>query len=254
MLQVNEPSLDGRASVDESPSAAGAAFDGGTEMLRRLVAEWRAARVKLGLATSATFTDVARKLDVDRGTAQRLNRVSRLAEVGAADLGHFPGVRAWNRVLAGVERVLGAEHPNYQTLSLACDHYAAWLGGSRSAAVRRFASAAPVPNGSPSHPTPTAEAAGPAAGRESARARWVDAAAEVVGYGVDVRLDLVMVRETAGDGRRDVDLSTVNVLKGCRGGPAAMPLAFTRVGYTVDHQVIQGNGGRTRGRSTSSAA
>ncbi len=202
----------------EIPQEAGDADDASV-MLNRLVAEWRLVRGKLGLGSSATVVEVAAKLKVDRGTAQRLSRISKLGNFTPAAVEFFPGVRAWNQILAGVEKVLGPEHPNYQTLSLACDHFSAWInsmGGSRSAAIRHSQQEQQAANGMfPSFPA------------ETARAQWVQASAEIFGYLIEVRMHSQLLRQTPDDPAR-MDLSSLEVLKNCRGKPHALPLAFSR--------------------------
>ena len=207
--------------------------------LASLVAEWRATRVKMGIATSATVMDVASKLGVDRGTAQRLNRVAKLTDVTPSEVGQFPGVRAWRQVLTGVERVLGADHTNYQTLSLACDHFAEWLrgtGGSRQAAARK-AEAAGNPVVTPSG---------------TARSRMVEACGEAFGYICDIRLDVQMVRESPDSSPPRLDLIMLNAAKGCHGTSAAMPLVFTRVDTPSIARKSSTNEPKTPGRFTSS--
>jgi hypothetical protein len=197
---------------------------GETEMsdspLNRLVAEWRLARSKMGLGSTATVMDVAAKLEVDRGTAQRLNRISKLEDFTSTAVEFFPGVRAWNQILAGVERVLGADHPNYQTLALACDHYSAWInskGGSRSAALRQSLQDQQETTGvMPEIPSQTA------------RAQWVQASAEIFGYLIETRMHTYLLRQTPDLSPPRMDLASLEVLKNCRGKPHALPLAWSR--------------------------
>ena len=221
--------------------------EGLTTMLRRLVAVWRATRVKLGLPMAASFTDIARRLDVDRGTAQRLNRIGKLADAGPGDLEQFPGVRAWHRVLVGAKQALGEDDLSVVALGQACEQFAEYLaaaGGSRSAVVRHLKgdggngmvpeAGQPPRDGVPLAGTVAGTSGSAAVDGGTAEARaaaWVRAAANVVGYCADVRLDVQMVRElpAPADGSpRYLELAMVNVLHGCRGRPGAMPLAFTR--------------------------
>ena len=202
--------------------------DGLGDLLRELVGGWRKARTELGLPTTASFADVAKRVNVDRGTAQRLTRLGRLLEVGPADLAQFPGARAWHRVLAGVQQELGARHPAAVGLGTACDRFAEYLAqsGGRSAAVRHLTAG----NGNGHSGGPVAPS-----DPQAARARWVDAAAESMGYLVDVRWDVQFVRESlaVADGLpRQLDVAFLNVLHHCRGRPGAMPLAFTRYART----------------------
>ncbi len=209
------------------------------ELLRRLVREWRIARSKMGLPAASSFADIARRLNVDRGTAQRLNRIGKLVDVGPADLEQFPGVRAWHSVVVGAGQALGASDPAVVALGSACEGFAAYLaaaGGSLSAVVRHLKADGSNGSGAGGGP-PAGERAVPAAGGSDAaeaipaRAAWVQAAADVMGYCIDVRVDVQLVRESAvpADGSpRELGLAMLNVLHGCRGRPGAMPLAFTR--------------------------
>jgi hypothetical protein len=195
------------------------------ETLNRLVAEWRLVRSKLGLGSSATVVEVAAKLEVDRGTAQRLSRISKLENFTPTAVEFFPGVRAWNQILAGVERILGAQHPNYQTLSLACDHYTAWInsmGGSRSAAMRQSLQDQQAATGIlPEIPSDTA------------RGQWVQASAEIFGYLIETRMHSQLLRYTPDLNPPRMDLASLEVLKNCRGKPHALPLAWSRSTFST---------------------
>lgn len=136
----------GLRGVSVDPLAPGAGVGGFREeshkllgALRRLHAEWRAAAIDLRLRNNSSYSDVIRALDVDRGTAQRLLRVLRIADVEVTDLPHFPGVRAWYRVILGVESALSPDPYRSQCLQLAVDQFAEALresGGSKQAAIR----------------------------------------------------------------------------------------------------------------------
>jgi hypothetical protein len=207
-----------------------------TSVLRRLTVDWKAAWSELGLSNATTITDVSKRLDIDRGTAQRLNRLAKWPDTSTANISQFPGVRAWQRVLAGVKSILGSEHPNYQTLSIACDDFGKWLGemgGSRSSAMRQIEAG----DGAPDPRIPRSKSA--QVQIQDARATWVEAVIESFGYSVDVRLALQMERENKTSSPSRMDLALIHVLKGCRGNLSALPISFSRAGYTGDRTEIQ---------------
>jgi hypothetical protein len=185
-------------------------------VLRRLHAEWQSAAGGLKLSASSSFSEVATRLSLDRGTAQRLVRISRIPEVEASDLSHFPGVRAWVRVVSAVEAALGESDPRSQTLALAAQHFSECLndmGGSKSAALRDLKTHPDMRDAS------------------DARAQWVNAAADIIGYSVGTRLYRQMIRKSP-DGAPSMDLATLDALHQCRGLPHASP--FVLGGYSID--------------------
>ena len=199
-------------------SSPAAPHDELAAVLDRLVSEWREARAALGLSHGAPWSQVARRLELDRGTAQRLVRMGRFAETGAEDLVHVPGPQGWQRVLAGVERALGAQHAVHRRLSAACERYGkclAALGGSKAAALRAISP-------QPGHGHPRATAA-----TQRARKRWFEAAVEGMGYRIETRIGLMIVRPCADDPER-LDLATLHAFFGCTGSRGALPFALTR--------------------------
>lgn len=185
--------------------------------LRRLRAEWKEAQQALGLKSNAPWSQIAEHIRVDRGTAQRLVRMNRLHDPVAEDLEQVPGLQGWQRVLSGVEERISAEHPAYQRLALACDHYGAALerlGGSKASAVRAVSMRDRPPR------TPTVE-------EPSGHREWLSAAADVIGYQLDTRLNLQAARPSRERPGR-LDLLTLNSFLGCVGRAGAMPFALFR--------------------------
>jgi hypothetical protein len=230
--------------------------------LRRLHAEWRAAALDLRLRNNSSYSDVIRTLDIDRGTAQRLLRVLRIPDVEATDLPHFPGVRAWYRVIHGVEAALSPDPYRSQCLQLAVDQFAEALkesGGSKQAAIREVqrgelegpgnpgspvvaqgvtgnggpypsgGGASGIPTGSTSHGV--AGQSGPFSGdRMSPRTRWVLAAADVIGYLMDYRLHMQLFQPCQGVPAK-YDFAWLDAFKSCRGTPNAAPFVIGRTNY-----------------------
>jgi hypothetical protein len=205
------------------------------EVLARLVAEWRATRRALELPPTATVQQISDRLALSWATAQRLNRLGKLVNVNVNDLEFFPGARAWDRIMQGVENVLGAQHPNYQTLALAADHFVAWItstGGSRSAAIREAAAAE----------AKIASASGELT-RQNDRELCVEAWGRIFGCISDACLNVRIARHSPGLTPPRLDLATINALKTCIGKPGAMPLAFTRSTFSIEHKQFEGHDG-----------
>ena len=206
------------------------------DALARLTAEWKSTWNQLGFSNASTIVDVAKQLEIDRGTAQRLSRIAKWPESEAANIAQFPGVRAWQRVLAGTKSALGSEHLSYQNLSLACDQFSKWLGemgGSRSSAMRQIVSGNNAGDIRFSRPESTRSQ------KLDARSSWVESVIESFGYSVDVRLALQIERESKTSSPSRMDLALIHVLKGCRGNLGALPISFSRAGYTGDRTEVQ---------------
>lgn len=189
------------------------------ESLQRLSGEWREACEALGLRSGTSWSGVAELLGLDRGTAQRLVRLGGADEVSGLDLDYVPGTAAWQKVLAGTEKQLGPDHRAQVRLALACDRFdeaLSALGGSKASAKRALASGARVGGLS-----------SVSAQRSRAKSRWVDAAAEYVGYRVEQRADITFVRRNPK--RLDkLDIAMVILFRGCTGEPWALPFTLAR--------------------------
>lgn len=194
-------------------------------VLERLVGEWREVRGVLGLRVGSSWAQLAKTLDLDRGSAQRLVRLGRAQSVTVADLELVPGTEAWQKIVRGVEAKLGEQHPLAQRLASACDRYEECLnalGGSRAAAMRILSGVASDHNDAPRHGIGMA-------GPDEARARLVEDAAAFMGYRVDTHFDLQILRLNP-DRRHRMDLAMARCFLGCEGRPGALPFAHSRHG------------------------
>lgn len=249
---VSEGTSSSRAGLGSSGSAVGGGASpqgdvgalGGGEgnpllqgVLRRLHKDWNEAALAIKLRANSSYSDIARKLSVDRGTAQRLLRLLRTSEVDTVDLQHFPGVRAWTSVLNGLEGLIGESHDKFQRLSLAVDQFGKSLrdsGGSKQAVIRdlRKGPGAEVAAGGGGAGV-AVEVQGGVGGagftgdKSDARSRWVVAAADMVGYCIDYRLHMQFLRRNPEHPSR-VDLATMDGFKGCRGVSNAAPFVIGR--------------------------
>lgn len=201
--------------------------------VHRLASEWREARSAAGIPIGAAWSKVAAALALDRGTAQRLVRLASLERFVPGDLDYVPGTAGWQKVLSGIERTLGAEHPALVRLSLACDRFEEALGhfGGSKAAAKRALDAG------------EGRAASPIAVQRAERKdAWIEAAAGYIGSRVERRVDLVFARcspETPGA----VDITMVIVSQGCRGEPWALPFTLARFASQDGDTPLQSSGG-----------
>lgn len=189
------------------------------ESVRRLASEWREAKQALGLPLGASWSQIADHLDLDRGTGQRLVRMAGMDRFTPGDLDYIPGTAAWQKVLAGIEGHLGPDHPAYARLSLACDRFDEVLGrfgGSKAAAKRVLES-----------PAQSGERAPVAWRRAQSKKRWIDAAADYVGFRVAQRCEFVFARQSPQDPEK-VDIAMAIVFLWCRGEPWAIPFTLAR--------------------------
>jgi hypothetical protein len=194
--------------------------------LGRLMGEWNEIRPLVGLGAGITGSRASEVLGVDRGTAQRLAKLSRTRQVTLADLEGVPGVAAWERVVAALEARLGETHPAVQRMAFACDRFASSIdgfGGSRAAVVRALkdhASAAPDETSS----------------AEAVRRAWVEASAAAMGFSMDVRLRVFVYRPNPQTPEM-LDEAMLQSMQGCVGSPGAHPLTLlryrTRDGETI---------------------
>ncbi|MEM1186519.1 MAG: hypothetical protein AAGI53_16135 [Planctomycetota bacterium] len=187
--------------------------------VQRLASEWREAKQALGLPLGSSWSQIANRLDVDRGTSQRLARMASMDQFKPADLDYIPGTAAWQKVLSGMELHLGADHRAYARLSLACDRFDQALtpfGGSKAGAKRALESAE-----AEGMPTPVSWR------RARSKKAWIDAAAEYVGFRVAQKNEFTFVRRSPG--RDDtVDVAMAVVFLGCTGEPWALPFTLAR--------------------------
>ena len=210
-------------------------------VLSRLVSEWRAIRGRLELPPSATVQEIATRLKLSWSTAQKLNRIGRIANVRAEDLKLFPAAKTWEQVVKSAEGLLGADHKNIQALSLAVDQFVNWIetmGGSRVAAMRH-ATGAIVGEPVPSEPL---EIEGYAD-----RAQLVHFWGKVCKYLTEELLLTQFIRRSPDSTDDKLDVATLQGFKGCRGKPGAMPLAFRTVAISRDEKLITREGGEQFG-------
>jgi hypothetical protein len=180
--------------------------------LTQVFGEWRHVRILIGLRTGATGSQIMQTLGVDRGTAQRLARLSRQDVVDSQMLSLVPGTAAWQTVVLATERLLGAEHPHFQRFAAAVDRLAyciGRLGGSRAAAMRARDKASEHASEHES----------------SVRQAWSQAAMDVFGYSIDTRINIKLYRPTPGMPGR-MDEATIQSLLGCRGRPGAQAITL----------------------------
>jgi hypothetical protein len=185
--------------------------------LRMLIGEWNETRALVGLGPGATGAKIRAVLNVDRGTAQRLARASRMATSGVADLEQMPGTAAWERVVAGVERSLGESHAHAQRLAYAVSKFAESLemfGGSLAAAARALRERRPP------------EGRG-AAGQRAIGRSLSDAFAAMMGYCVDVRLSILAYRPNP-QSPELLDEAMLQSLQGCSGTSGSHPIVLRR--------------------------
>lgn len=204
--------------------------------LNRLAEEWAYTVRALNLGPRPTWSEIAKSVSVDRGTAQRLVVMTRNIQSGVSVESHdIPGFAAWSKVLSGLDNALGTEHPAYQRLAAACESFETALlpyGGSKAAALRAIAER---------RQSLTNVQRDGVAAANAVRLGLVRNCAEAIGYCVKWRLNLQIARPNPHHAER-LDVAMVNVFLGCTGRPGAMPLALDRFGIGTGSEVEQSSG------------
>lgn len=160
---------------------------------------------------------MARALDVDRTTCQRLVYLANRPYPGFGLIERLPGVRGLRQLVAAARQSGCVDADTLDALNAAVDRYdgaLARLGGSQSALQRRLAA------------TSGADPAAPAAEgdrRHLARRQLFEAAAELTGRFSETWV-AVYAYLPAADGR--VSVARVHGLAGHRARPEAVPLTF----------------------------
>lgn len=220
--------------------------------LRRLQTGWIRAAERLDLLPSSRYSDISVKIKLDRGTAQRLVKMSRLDSIKAGDLMHFPGVRAWGRVLSALKVKLGARSAELAELSDAVALFTQTLrqlGGSKSAAIRELNTTLPTRDMDGSADLQAApfatsvrslsrggagqvlplpwrpDSLSATASRESLRAAQVAGFADTIGYIITLR-SIATFQRPSPTRPGYYDVAIINMLRGCLGRSDALPLVM----------------------------
>lgn len=202
------------------------------QVLELLRSEWRHTSSDLGLSDSSTYKDIARIIDIDRGTAHRLVRVSRLETIRPDSLLHFPGVAGWKRVLAGLEKT-GLSETQLARLRELIGRFEGSIrsiGRSKSAVMRALQGGRrQLPRKRQDEPYDPAESELQVGEERTSEEQFHEARrvmlagmAETTGYSVTTRFICSLIRPSPGNPNR-YDLAVAEAFRGCRGQPRALP-------------------------------